>query len=253
MTLPDPLSSQDVALFLDFDGTLVEIAGHPEAVVLGEATRAALVILSEQLGGALAIITGREIAAIDGFLDPLRLPVAGVHGLARRNASGHFSPAPDNAEFVEEAVERLRPLVDSEDGLMLERKAGSLALHYRARPELEAACLAAFEGAVNGTPGIELKRGKMVLEAKPAGTDKGTALIDFMSEQPFAGRTPVFAGDDVTDEDAFRQVNALEGISIKVGNGPTLAQYRADTTADFLSWLEKSAERLETGGNVERT
>ncbi len=248
MTLPDPLSSQDVALFLDFDGTLVEIAEHPEAVVLGEATRHALVVLTEQLGGALAIITGREIAAIDGFLAPLRLPVAGVHGLARRNASGHLSSAPDNSDFVQEAEERLRPLIDAEQGLMLERKAGSLALHYRARPELEAACLAAFEVAVDDTPGIELKRGKMVLEAKPAGTDKGTALIDFMSEQPFAGRTPVFAGDDVTDEDAFRQVNSLDGISIKVGNGPTLAQYRAETTADFLSWLEKSAERLETGG-----
>lgn len=248
MTLPEILTSRDVALFLDFDGTLVEIAEHPEAVVLGDATRHALVVLSEQLDGALAIITGREIAAIDRFLNPLRLPVAGVHGLARRDAEGRLNPAPDNSEFVDDAAERLQSLVDAEDGLMLERKAGSLALHYRARPELEAACLTAFEYAVDGAPGIELKRGKMVLEAKPVGTDKGTALIDFMSEHPFLGRTPVFAGDDVTDEDAFRQVNNLQGISIKVGMGPTLAQYRAGDTGEFLSWLEKSAERLGAEG-----
>jgi trehalose 6-phosphate phosphatase len=248
MTLPQILTSKDVALFLDFDGTLVEIAEHPEAVVLGDATRQALVILSEQLDGALAIITGREIAAIDRFLAPLRLPVAGVHGLARRDAAGHLNPAPDNSEFVDDAAERLQSLVDAEDGLMLERKAGSLALHYRARPELEAACLTAFEYAVNGAPGIELKRGKMVLEAKPVGADKGTALIDFMSEHPFLGRTPVFAGDDVTDEDAFQQVNNLQGISIKVGKGPTLARYRVGDTGEFLSWLEKSAERLGAEG-----
>ena len=250
MTLPKILTSTKVALFLDFDGTLVEIAEHPEAVVLGDATRRALGVLSEKLDGALAIVTGREIAAIDRFLAPLRLPVAGVHGLARRDATGRLLPAPDTCEFVALAAERLKSLVDAEDGLMLERKTGSLALHYRARPELEGACLTAFESAVDGAPGIELKRGKMVLEAKPAGADKGTALVDFMSEHPFLGRTPVFAGDDVTDEDAFRQVNSLQGISIKVGKGPTLAQYRASNTAAFLCWLEQSAQSLGAEGII---
>lgn len=244
MTSSPPLASKNVALFLDFDGTLVEIADHPDAVRLGDATKQALITLSERLGGALAIVTGREIEAIDGFLSPLRLPVAGVHGLARRDAEGRLSPAPDMTTFIEHARTELAPLLAAHNGLLMESKAASVALHYRACPELESLCIAAMEAMIDNVQGIELKRGKMVLEAKPTGADKGTAVIDFLSEAPFAGRQPVFAGDDVTDEDAFRAVNALGGISIKVGDGQTVADYTTADTAEFLVWLETSARQL---------
>ncbi len=227
MTLPADLLTTDTALFLDFDGTLVDIVDHPDDVALGSATREALTALSRKLDNAVAILTGRDIEVVDRFLAPLVLPVAGVHGLLRRDATGKLSEPPEAGAFVAEAKTRLAAFVAAEPGLMIETKPVSLALHYRARPELADRCLTAFTEIVDHFPGIELKRGKMVLEAKPTGADKGTALADFMTEPPFAGRVPLFAGDDVTDEDAFRVVNARGGMSIKVGDGETSAIYRA--------------------------
>ncbi|MCB1521771.1 MAG: trehalose-phosphatase [Hyphomicrobiaceae bacterium] len=232
-----------LALFLDFDGTLVEIADHPDGVTIGPPTLEVLGTLCDKLGGALAIVTGREIAVIDRHLAPLRLPVAGVHGLTRRNAGGIVS-AVSSGDFVTTAARRLGAFVERHDGLLLEPKGVTLALHYRARPELEAACIAAFEDVISNMPGIELKRGKMVLEAKPNIANKGSAVLDFLEEAPFQGRTPCFAGDDVTDEDAFVVVNRLGGISIKVGDGETVANYRAENTSAFLAWLRAAAIEL---------
>jgi trehalose 6-phosphate phosphatase len=243
MTLPSLAAHDDVALFLDFDGTLVEIAEHPDQVKIDDLTRHALSILFDKLNGALAIVTGRQIEVVDIFLAPLKLPVAGVHGLTRRNAAGRVT-ATDMAEFVSVAGRRLAPFVQSEAGLLLETKGVSLALHYRARPELEADCLAAFQDAIRDMSDVELKRGKMVIEAKPNIANKGTAVLDFMSEPPFLGRTPCFSGDDVTDEDAFNVVNRLGGLSIKVGEGETVAKYRAESTSEFLAWLGVSANEL---------
>ena len=250
MKLPPFPLQPNFALFLDFDGTVVEIADHPELVHLGASTLDALTELSRLLDGALAIVTGREIVAIDRFMAPLKLPIAGIHGLERRDAGGTRSAPADASEVVAMLKERLAPLVDTESGLMLEEKSSALALHYRARPELEAKCLRAFEDAVAHLPGIELKRGKMVLEAKPNGKNKGTAILDFLGEEPFRGRTPWFAGDDVTDEDAFQVVNNLGGVSIKVGEGPTMANYRAENTATFLAWLEAAVQHF--GPEVKR-
>lgn len=244
MSLPPSLITDQSALFLDFDGTLVAIAERPDAVHVEPETLATLRRLQSALGGALAILTGREIAAVDAFLAPLRLPVAGVHGLMRRDAEGRLGPLPETADFIDNAVRRLAPLIAAEDGLILERKPVSLALHYRARPDLEGVCLTTLQDIANPYPDIELKRGKMVIEAKPAGADKGTALADFMGEAPFKGRKPVFAGDDVTDEDAFEVVNDLGGISIKVGEGETAARHRVADTTTFLDWLSAASRRL---------
>lgn len=245
MSLPNLPPPETTALFLDFDGTLVEIAEHPDAVSLDDATRSALSVLSIRLGDAVAIITGREIEVIDRFLAPLKLPVAGIHGLARRNADGEI-PATATAPsgFVNDVVAQLSSLAEREDGLLLEVKAASVALHYRARPELERQCLAACEAAVAPLIDVELKRGKMVLEIKSNTANKGTAILDFMDEQPFYGRIPWFAGDDVTDEDAFSVVNRLGGTSIKVGPGATGATHRANSTEEFLCWLIDQADKL---------
>jgi trehalose 6-phosphate phosphatase len=245
MTLPDLSDSERIALFLDFDGTLVAIAERPDEVQLDISTRKALMHLDELLGGAVAIITGREIAAVDRFLDPLRLSIAGVHGLTRRDAQGHMHRPAVDGGFASAVERALWPLLEKNPALFLEYKYGAVALHYRSHPELEQACIALMEAAVAELPGVELKRGKMVVEAKAVGGNKGAAIADYLNEKPFAGRRAVFAGDDVTDEDAFILVNARDGVSIKVGPGDTHATYRAAGTGEFLAWLRQLPAKLE--------
>lgn len=245
MKLPDLSDPHRLALFLDFDGTLVAIAERPDDVRLDPETRRALSELDRLLSGALAIITGRDIAAVDRFLAPLRLSVAGVHGLTRRDAQGRtHGPSPDSG--LAAAVERaLAPLLKQHPRLLLENKFGAAALHYRAHPELEQLCIEVMERAVAEYPGSELKRGKMVVEAKTIGGNKGAAIADYLSEKPFLHRRAVFAGDDVTDEDAFALVNARGGVSIKIGPGETQASCRAAGTGEFLAWLRQLPSKLE--------
>lgn len=239
MSLPDLSDPQRIALFVDFDGTLVAIADRPGDVKLDPATRHALAELSRLLSGALAIVTGRDIAVIDEFLAPLKLPTAGVHGLTRRDALGRLHAPAVDAGLAEAVTRALAPLLAQHPGLLLERKYGAIALHFRARPELERLCIEAMEQAVAGLAGTELRRGKMVLEAKASAGDKGDAIADYLSEAPFLGRRAVFAGDDETDEDGFAFVNAQNGISIKVGPGPTRATHQVGSTTEFLSWLRQ--------------
>ena len=244
MTLPDLHDPDHLALFLDFDGTLVAIANRPDEVRLDPQTREALAQLNERLAGALAIITGREIAAVDRFLEPLHLSIAGVHGLMRRDAQGK-TYASKFYSGLPAAIERaVRPLLAKHPGLLVERKYGAVALHYRAHPELEQASIEAIETAVGQLEAIEIKRGKMVVEVKAIGGYKGAAVADFLKEKPFAGRRPVFAGDDVSDEDAFVVVNARDGLSIKIGPGATRASFRAAGTAEFLEWLRRFTAQL---------
>lgn len=245
MPLPDLSDPRTIAFFLDFDGTLVELAERPDTIQLAEKTRDVLARLVDVTGGAVAIITGREIADLDRFLAPLQLAAAGVHGLTRRSGSGDSHAFPLDAHFLRLAEQLLAPLVLAEPGLLLERKSNAVALHYRSRPELETACGAVMDRLAAECPGIQIKRGKMVFEAKPGGANKGTAVLDFLKEEPFVGRRPLFAGDDTTDEDAFAIVNALDGITIKIGAGSTVARHAADGTAGFLEWLYATAVALQ--------
>ena len=243
-TLPRLDNPSRLAIFVDFDGTLVEIAERPERVVLAARTRAALAALDVATGGAVAIVTGRDIVTVDGFLAPLRLPVAGVHGLTRRDASGHTRAPVDTSLALAQVAELLAPLLRQAPELLAERKSAAIALHYRARPDLEGACIATMRAIVSLLPELHIKTGKMVVEVKLGSADKGTAVREFMQEEPFAGRQPFFAGDDVTDEDAFAVVNAMSGTTIKIGHGPSLAAWRASTTVEFLDWLYALAEQL---------
>ncbi len=243
--LPNLRDARTYGFFFDFDGTLTEIAETPNAVIVEERARQALESLFEAAAGAVAIVTGREIDAIDTFLAPLRLPVAGVHGFERRNGgttiSGHS--AEDSAARSVEKV--LRAFVSHNTGLLLEKKRGALALHYRLRPELEELCLSLVEDVASRLPQVVLTRGKMVIEIRLHTATKGTAIHDFLQEPPFRGRIPFFAGDDVTDEDAFTAVNALGGISVKVGPGDTAARVRAINVDEVLGWLLVTAEILK--------
>ncbi len=247
MTLPTIRDPSRIALFLDFDGTLVEIAPHPDAIHVEDETRETLAKLEKQLGGAVALITGREIQVVDGFLAPLRLPVAGVHGLRRRDAEGNLHGLNLDTGFVATVTKRLEPFVARHDGLFLEHKDVAVALHYRARPELGDRCVSMMDTAVRGVDGALISRGKMVIEARSSAGGKRSALASFMMEPPFAGRIPVFAGDDITDEEGFEYINEQGGTSIKVGGGPTKARTRALDTQEFLSWLKDLSQRFDEG------
>jgi len=246
-TLKDP---RDIAMFLDFDGTLVEIAETPDAVRLADTTRATLTRLQILLDGALAVVTGREIAVVDAMLAPFRCPVAGVHGLTRRDAGGETHDTHVTACLLDVTEQKLRALAARNPGLLVERKSHAIAIHYRGNPALGPMCLAAMEEIARLDDQVRLVKGKMVIEAHPTGSDKGTAVADFMGEPPFAGRRPFFAGDDVTDEDAFRVVNGLDGITLKIGGGESSARFRMSDTAAFLRWLGHTAETLERGHRI---
>jgi len=232
------------ALFLDFDGTLVDLAPQPDAVIVPSGLVSTLEALNKYLHGAVALISGRPIEQIDSFLHPLRLAVAGVHGTERRRSDGEVSLLSTHPlQLVEEtalALKAQHPL------LRVENKRGSVALHYRQAPELEPLCLRAMQAAVEESPGLALLRGKMVVEAKPGGASKGHAIEAFLHEAPFLGRSPVFIGDDATDEVGFATVQRLRGLGIKVGEGPTVAWQRLDSPADLRNLLQ-AALAAKTG------
>jgi len=235
-----PPISANAAFFIDFDGTLVAIAPRPDQVHVESRVRHVLERLTERFDRAVAVITGRPLDAVDGFLAPLTLPVGAEHGSVRRDADGHIHFDTRSVEAVETVAARLAPLIEANPGLILERKQTSVALHYRQRPELGETCKDAVEKAVAGTNGLVILPGKMVFEVRPKGLDKGTAVKAFLDEPPFKGRVPVYIGDDVTDEDAFAAVNALGGITIKIDDGNTKAQYRIDRPG-LIDWLESLA------------
>lgn len=231
------------ALFLDFDGTLTELAPRPEAVRVASGLPPTLHALHTHLGGALAIVTGRTETDVDNFLAPLRLPLASEHGAQYRfSGSSHPSvPPPDLGPVLQAASD----LAARHAGLLVEVKRASVALHYRQALHMEAHCQESLERAMRGIDGVELLRGKCVFEAKPRGAHKGQAIMDFMTRPPFANRIPVFVGDDVTDESGFAAVQALGGWGVKVGEGPTMARHRCMTPAALRGWLSFTRTSLE--------
>jgi len=224
------------ALFLDFDGTLVDLAPEPDAVIVPAGLIDTLRAVHEYLGGALALISGRPIDQIDHYLRPLVLPAAGVHGAERRSASGELTWLTTHPlETVETAALGLAAV---HPRLRVEVKRGSIALHYRQAPELEALCHDTMRAAVDNSPGLTLMRGKMVFEAKPGGASKGAAIEAFMQEEPFAGRRPLFVGDDFTDEVGFATAQQLQGLGVKVGEGETVAWQRLPSPTVFRHQLQ---------------
>lgn len=236
---PELNFADDSAVFLDFDGTLVPIVDRPSLTKVTDDLRATLQAAHAALGGALAIISGRSIADLDTLLAPLRMPVAGVHGLEYRDNLGgiHVTAITRLPNWVHA---RLVDLTSMDSGLLLEDKQHSLALHYRQAPLQQNAMRAAIRDIIEKLgPDFMLQDGKMVLEIRPAGETKGTAVARFMAKPPFAGRRPVFIGDDVTDEDAFEVVNALGGTSIKVGQrtGGSAARHEMADVDAVIKWL----------------
>lgn len=250
---PLPLIEPDTALFLDFDGTLADLAPRPELVRVEPELVATLHTLYRWLDGALAIVSGRPVAELDHFLQPLRLPAAGVHGAEFRNIGEHLitPPSPD----ISMLMPRLEALVRKHPGLRLEDKTIAVAIHYRQAPELEPLVRAAVADVLRDAAGLEALPGKMVVEIKPAGVDKGGAIASFMRMPPFAGRRPVFAGDDVTDEAGFAVVNELGGTGVLVGQRASAASVSVSGPDALRNWLHQSAQassvahEADTGSN----
>jgi trehalose 6-phosphate phosphatase len=237
-----PLSA--IALFLDVDGTLLEIAAKPQAVSVPEALRQRLRALFLASGGAVALVSGRALTDLDALFAPLTLPSAGLHGFEHRGASGAYRRRPPpSAAALESARGAMLHLARQHAGLLVEDKQFALALHYRDAPQLEEVVVAAMrEVGVRVADDLELQRGKMVVELRPAGATKAQAVAAFLQEPPFAGRLPVFIGDDLTDEPAFELVNHRGGLSAVVNAArPSAARARlADVTAvrDWLALLQ---------------
>jgi trehalose 6-phosphate phosphatase len=236
--LPAPQATW--AFFFDIDGTLADLAPTPSEIRLERELHQLIRSLHGDAGGALALISGRSIEDVDSIFGEPRLPTAGQHGLERRDAEGKISRHDATAEKLENARTRLSAAVARHSGLLLEDKGQSLALHYRAKPALASFAHRTMRGLHSKLgPEYAILTGKRIIEIKPSGKDKGDAVREFLEEEPFRGRTPVFVGDDVTDEYGFAVVNSLGGHSIKVGPGRTAARWRLPDVRAVRAWLER--------------
>ena len=241
----DSLSATTSALFLDFDGTLADIASHPERASINPISLNNLARIHDKLEGALAIVTGRDIATLDRFLAPHVFPVSGVHGFEQRSADGAIRTLQADGIALARVEKTLALFVESHDGLLLERKPGSVAVHYRQRPDLAESSRLVVESAIGEGRELRALHGKMVIEIKAHEGNKGSAITAFLKAAPFRFRKPVFIGDDVTDEAGFEVVNARHGFSIKVGEGETRAAYHLKDALEVGAWLGALADKLD--------
>jgi trehalose 6-phosphate phosphatase len=232
------LRGADCALFLDFDGTLVDIAERPEAVRVEPGLGATLAQLGERLGGALALVSGRAIAVLDAFLTPHRFDAAGLHGIERRVRGRLFPCRPEDHPALRAGVAGLADDLRGLTGVLIEDKGCSVAVHWRLAPDHADEAEQVVRGlAARLGPGYRLQFGKAVAEILPAQSGKGAAILGLLGEAPYAGRRPIFIGDDLTDEHGFAAVNAQGGVSVRIGSGPTEARFRLASPADLRDRL----------------
>ncbi len=241
-----PIPCVDWGYFLDVDGTLIEIADTPGAARIDTALLDLIARLHRESGGAVALVSGRSLSDLENHLGTLHLPLAGQHGLERRDAAGrlwiHAAPAAAKCAIKE----ALAPILVRHPGLLLEDKGLTLALHYRRVPHLAAYAHRLMLRLVGtADAGLEIQLGKRVVEVKPSGIDKGTAVAEYLAEPPFRKRRPVFIGDDLNDEHGFAEVNKLNGISIKVGKGISCARFRLRDVVAVRRWLADALKGKE--------
>ncbi|MEH3106555.1 MAG: trehalose-phosphatase [Sphingomonas fennica] len=241
LTAPPAGLLDGASLFLDFDGTLVELADRPDAVAVDARLRMLIAGLDRLLDGRIAIVSGRSVAQIRAFFEEdVGFSISGSHGLEIAWADGRTDvPAPP--EWLAESVADMEALAARYPGVIVEPKTFGAALHYRQAPQAGEACHALAE-TIAGRYGIALQPGKMMIETRLSGADKGAALTRFMEDPRMAATRPIFIGDDVTDESAFAAAAAHGGAGILVGPArATAASYRLDDVAAVLSWLGAEA------------
>ncbi len=235
------------AYFFDVDGTLLELRRRPEEVVADEHLRGLLTRLQGAAGGAVALVSGRSIADLDRIFAPLTLPAAGLHGADIRFPDGSRRAA--RADLMDEVRPAVAAFTAARDGIWLEDKGATLAIHFRERPELAGEVLAFLSQFQQGRD-LAVQEGKMVVELKSAAHDKGTAIKTLLTQPPFAGRRPIFVGDDLTDEHGFAEVQRSGGIAIRVGvpDVPTEARLHMPDPAYLRERLrELAAHHLVLG------
>jgi trehalose 6-phosphate phosphatase len=235
-----PLPPLDKAAFLlDLDGTLLDIAPTPDSVVVAPGLLEDLAALRRRCGGALAIVTGRTLREVDALLGDTPYAVAAEHGTSLRHAPGE---APVNATIGDPPpawLEQAAALASENPGVTLEHKRHGFVLHYRNAPQAGRAVETGMRALLQGPEqNFVLLAAKMAWEIRPAGTDKGSAVRAIMEHPPFAGRLPIFVGDDVTDEDGIAAAAALGGLGLRVAEA-------FGEPADVRAWIARIAGRRE--------
>jgi len=243
MTLHPPPLLRSHALFLDFDGTLVDLAATPGMVLVPAELLHLLEQVSARLDGAMAIVSGRSVDDLSRLLVGFPGVLVGQHGLERRRADGRiirWSTDPGHA-LIRRAVAEFAA---RHEGVTIEDKGATVAVHFRSAPWLESECKTLAGQLADASGGaLEAIDGKMVVELVPEGSGKGGAIAALHAEPPFVGRVPVFVGDDSADEEGFAVVHSLGGISVHVGDGATSARYRFGSFRHVRDWLERALAR----------
>lgn len=241
---PIPTLEGRWALFLDVDGTLLDIAPTPDAVKVPEGLVELLMRLRNRLDGALALISGRRIDTLDALFAPLQLPCAGLHGYEWRDSNGNVARAHVDAAALEKMRQAAGRLADAFPAVLVEDKTYSIGFHFRNAKLNQAALRAGVEAIAHNT-GFIIQAGIDVYELKPPGTDKGSALHTFMREAAFRHRLPIYIGDDLTDEHALTTAQKFSGIGIQVGSAmPSAARFGLADPAAVLQWLRRWEEQL---------
>ena len=240
---PEPVADK-ISLFLDFDGTLVEIAERHDAVVVDNRLRELIRMLALRLDGRLAVVSGRTADEIVAYLHAADsqppFAIAGSHGLELRWTDGR-GEAPARPDSLDVVLDAAHALAEQHPGIVVEEKPFGIALHYRRAPDAGPACDALAEQLAE-THGLHLQRGKMVAELRLPGADKGDAVRRFIADPKMAGTTPIFLGDDVTDEAGFAAAAELGGWGVLVGDTPvTAAHYRLEDVTAVHDWLGRIA------------
>ena len=224
------------ALFLDFDGTLVEIAPTHDAIDVPQDLRQELESLSRRLEGRLALVSGRSLEDLVSRVGKLSVAISGSHGADSRLADGSRVGS-EPRTMPKDAVEELKALFGGDEVPSLEIKSHGVAVHYRAQPGIEDEVIATA-GDIAARHGLTVKHGKCVIELLAESTSKGHAVHSLMAEAPYVGSRPIFIGDDLTDEDGFAAARELGGLGILVGGSrETLACYRLESPQEVYRWL----------------
>ena len=238
-----PIPSGPFGLFLDVDGTLLDIADRPDGVVVPQPLRHALAALDQRTNGAVALVSGRAIADIDRLFAPLRLRASGVHGAEMRFVPEGPVYVADEHRLPRVTITALRAIAGRYPGTLVEDKRFSVAVHYRATPASGPALRSDLDGVI-ATPegqGCRILPGHMVFEVKRTGFDKGVAIAQLQSRPPFDGRQPIFIGDDVTDLPGFERVLALGGLAYSVTTPRAGVSAHFPDPASVRMWLAEAA------------
>lgn len=245
---PDDLSGlmldpEEIALFIDFDGTLVDLADTPSAVKVSRDDKTLVDGLSRKFGGALAIISGRNLDEVATHLNQFNGVISGCHGAEMRHGGQITRQAEHDADRLEHIKRAVMEFAVIDPRVIAEDKTFGIVLHFRQNPEVESKVRSFVDSLLSNDDEFVAQPAKMAIEIKPRNISKALAIEEIMRHPEFENRNMVFAGDDETDEVAFAYVNEHGGVSIRIGEGPTVAQYRVKTPRAFKLWLHRQLAR----------